>query len=138
MQIKRNAVAHWLGAGKDGKGTLTTDSKVLNQTNYAFHSRFENGAGTNPEELLGAAHAGCFSMKLAFNLQNAGITPESIETKAEVIFENGSITDIHLHTVVKAPGVSAEKFEELVLDAKVNCPISKLLNTNIHLQSQLL
>ena len=137
MQIKRSAKAHWVGAGKDGKGSLTTDSKVLDNASYAFHSRFESGAGTNPEELIGAAHAGCFSMKLAFLFQAANIVPETIDTTATVVFENGSITAIFLETFVKA-AVDAEQFNALVLDAKENCPISKLLNTNIHLQSHLL
>lgn len=137
MQIKRNASAHWTGNGKEGKGTLTSQSGVLSNTQYGFASRFADGIGTNPEELIGAAHAGCFSMKLAFNLQAENITPESIDTKATVIFEDGSITEILLDTKVKAQGIAQDKFDALVTNAKNECPISKLLNTKITLTSAL-
>ena len=137
MQIKRNASAHWTGNGKEGKGALSTQSGVLSNTQYGFNSRFADGIGTNPEELIGAAHAGCFSMKLAFNLQEAGVTADSIDTKATVIFEDGAIVEILLDTKVKAQGLTNEKFEELVLNAKAECPISKLLNTKITLTHSL-
>ena len=137
MQIKRNATAHWAGSGKDGKGHLTTQSGVLEETQYGFNSRFADGIGTNPEELIGAAHAGCFSMKLAFNLQEAGFTADSIDTKATVLFENGTIGEILLDTTVKAEGLTEDKFAELVADAKANCPISRLLNATITLTSKL-
>ena len=137
MQIKRKAQAEWLGSGKTGSGKLTSDSGVLKQTPYAFNTRFENQPGTNPEELIGAAHAGCFSMKLAFVFQEAGITPESINTTANVIFENGTITEVQLETKVKASGVDQSKFETYTNDAKENCPISKLLNTKITLKAEL-
>ena len=120
MQIKRTATAHWSGSGKEGKGTLSSQSTVLSETQYGFNSRFADGIGTNPEELIGAAHAGCFSMKLAFNLTAAEFIPESIDTKATVILEDGSITEVLLDTTVKAPGITAEKFAELVADAKAN------------------
>ncbi|WP_199117116.1 OsmC family protein [Pedobacter sp. ASV28] len=138
--MKRNATAVWNGTGKDGKGTLTTQSTTLNATQYSFKSRFEEGVGTNPEELVAAAHAGCFSMKLSFNISAENITPESIETKATVNLnpEKGEIDNIHLVVKVKADGLSKEKFDELVADAKANCPISKLLNTEITLESELL
>jgi osmotically inducible protein OsmC len=138
MQIKRSATAHWTGSGKEGKGTISSQSTVLNDAQYGFKSRFEDGIGTNPEELIGAAHAGCFSMKLAFNLTAAECVAESIETKATVILEEGAITEVLLNTKVKAPGLTAEKFEELAENAKANCPISKLLNAKITLTTTLL
>ncbi|WP_299568397.1 OsmC family protein [uncultured Pedobacter sp.] len=138
--MKRHATALWNGTGKEGNGTLTTQSATLKETPYSFKSRFEEGTGTNPEELVAAAHAGCFSMKLSFNISAENITPESIEAKATVNLnpEKGEIDNIHLVVKVKAEGLSQEKFEELVADAKANCPISKLLNTAITLESELL
>lgn len=133
----RTASAKWNGSGKEGKGTLSTQSTVLTDTQYSFSSRFESGVGTNPEELVAAAHAGCFSMKLAFVLGAAGFTPESIETKANLKFENGAIENIHLETSAKVLGISAEKFQECATEAKLNCPISKLLNTNITMDAKL-
>ncbi|MEP7268305.1 MAG: OsmC family peroxiredoxin, partial [Saprospiraceae bacterium] len=105
MAIKRSATAHWAGNGKEGKGTVSTESGVLSASNYSYKTRFEEGIGTNPEELIGAAHAGCFSMKLAFVLQAAHITANSIETKAQVVLDDGNITDIHLYTRVSADGL---------------------------------
>ena len=138
--MKRNATAIWNGTGKDGNGTLTTQSETLKDTQYSFKSRFEEGVGTNPEELIAAAHSGCFSMKLSFNISAENITPEEIITKAIVNLnpEKGEITDIHLEVKVKAPGLSKEKFDELVADAKANCPISKLLNAEITIDAELL
>ena len=138
MLIKRSASAQWIGSGKAGKGTLTSPSGVLNATQYSFNTRFEDGIGTNPEELVGAAHAGCFSMQLAFNLQGAGFIADSIDTTSEVVLENGTITTINLTTTVKAEGLDQAKFEELVNHAKANCPISKLFNASITLQATLL
>ncbi|GAA4027663.1 MAG: OsmC family peroxiredoxin [Flavobacterium sp.] len=129
--MKRKATAVWNGSGKDGKGHLTTQSTVLNQTQYSFGSRFEEGIGTNPEELVGAAHAGCFSMKLAFNLQAAGFTATELKTDAEIVFEDGSIVASNLTLTAKVEGIDNAKFDELVKDAEANCPISKLLNTKI-------
>jgi len=129
--MKRRATAVWNGSGKDGKGHLTTQSTVLNQTQYSFGSRFEEGVGTNPEELVGAAHAGCFSMKLAFNLQEAGFTATELKTDAEIVFEDGTIVASNLTLVAKIDGISKDKFDELVKDAEANCPISRLLNTKI-------
>jgi lipoyl-dependent peroxiredoxin len=127
----RQATAVWQGSGKEGTGHLSTQSTVLNQTQYSFNSRFADGIGTNPEELVAAAHAGCFTMKLSFNLSGAGFTPESLTTNCKITFENGAITQSHLVLSAKVAGVSPEKFAELVADAEQNCPISKLLNTKI-------
>jgi len=135
--MKRTATAHWEGTGKEGKGHLTTQSSVLNQTQYSYLSRFESGVGTNPEELIAAAHSGCFTMKLSFNLSGAGFVPTSIETTATVTLENGAIPSIDLECTAVVPGITAEKFQELALDAKANCPISKLLNTDIRLNAVL-
>lgn len=133
----RNATAVWNGSGKEGNGHLTTQSTTLNQTQYSFKSRFEEGVGTNPEELVAAAHAGCFTMKLSFVLGEAGFTPESLQTKCEVTFENGAVTKSHLILEAKVPGISAEKFQECVTNAEQNCPISKLLNTAISTEAKL-
>ncbi|MGC4100608.1 OsmC family protein [Ferruginibacter sp.] len=131
--MKRNATAVWNGSGKEGSGNLTTQSTTLNKTQYSFNSRFAEGVGTNPEELVAAAHAGCFSMKLSFVLGAAGFTPDSIETQCVITLDPaaGAITESHLTVTASIPGISKEKFEECVADAKANCPISKLLNTNI-------
>lgn len=129
--MKRHAEAVWTGTGKDGKGHLTTQSKVLDKTQYSFSSRFEHGIGTNPEELIAAAHAGCFTMKLAFNLQAKNLTPESLNTTGTITLEDGVITNSHLVLVAKVSGINDEEFEELVKDAELNCPISKLLDTKI-------
>ena len=138
--MKRDATAVWNGTGKDGNGVLTTQSGTLNETQYSYKSRFEEGTGTNPEELIAAAHAGCFTMKLSFNISEENITPESITTKALVNFnaDKGEVDKIHLIVKVKAAGLSQEKFDELANDAKENCPISKLLNAEITLESELL
>lgn len=129
--MKRSASANWQGTGKEGKGTLTTETGVLNHTPYSYSSRFESGAGTNPEELVAAAHAGCFNMKLSFLISGAGFTPGNIDTRATVTLENGAVTSSHLVVDAKVPGLDKGKFDELVEDAKTNCPISKLLNTSI-------
>lgn len=138
--MKRNANANWQGTGKEGKGTLSTQSTVLNKTQYSFGSRFENGVGTNPEELVAAAHAGCFSMKLSFNLSGAGFPPANIDTKCDITLDpaKGQITNSHLSITATVPGITKEKFDELVADAKTNCPISKLLNTEITYEASLL
>ena len=129
--MKRNAIAVWNGTGKEGKGHLTTQSTTLNQTQYSYGTRFEEGIGTNPEELIAAAHAGCFTMKVAFLLNAAGFTADEIETRCDVALEDGSITGSHLNLKAKVPNVSKEQFDTIVEDAKTNCIISKLLNTNI-------
>ena len=127
----RNATAVWQGTGKEGKGTLTTQSMVLDKTQYSYKSRFEDGVGTNPEELIAAAHAGCFTMKLSFVLQEGGFTADEIETKCDITLADGAITKSHLVITGSVPGISKEKFEECVKDAEANCPISKLLNCTI-------
>jgi osmotically inducible protein OsmC len=129
--MKRNATAVWEGSGKEGKGHLTTQSTVLTETQYSYGSRFEEGVGTNPEELIAAAHAGCFSMKLSFVLGAAGFVPEKLETKCVITLENGAITSSHLILNAKVPGIDPVKFEEAVKEAEQNCPVSKLLNTEI-------
>ena len=136
--MNRTATAVWNGSGKEGKGKITTQSKILNNTQYSYQSRFEQGAGTNPEELIAAAHAGCFAMKLSFVLQAAGFTADSLEVTSEVVLDNGAITSSHLVLKAKIAGINAEKFRESADDAKLNCPVSKLLNTNITLDATLI
>jgi osmotically inducible protein OsmC len=132
--MKRHATAVWQGSGKDGKGHITTQSKTLNETQYSFKSRFEEGVGTNPEELIAAAHAGCFAMKLSFNLGEAGFTPQNLETNCKIALEEGAITTSHLTLKAKVEGITEEKFAELVKDAEENCPISKVLNVKISVE----
>lgn len=129
--MKRNATAVWNGTGKEGTGHLTTQSTTLNKTQYSFNSRFADGVGTNPEELVAAAHAGCFTMKLSFVLNAAGFTAEEIQTKCDITLADGAITESHLSVNAKVPGINKEQFDAAVADAKANCPISKLFNTNI-------
>lgn len=135
--MKRHATAVWNGSGKDGSGHLTTQSSTLDKTQYSYKSRFEEGTGTNPEELVAAAHAGCFNMKLSFVLGGAGFTPETLDTTCTITLGDGAITEAHLDLKATVPGISEDKFKECVEDAKANCPISKLLNTNITLEAKL-
>lgn len=135
--MKSYSSANWKGSGKEGSGTLTSKSKVLENTSYDFRSRFEDGTFTNPEELVAAAHAGCFSMKLSFVLGAAGFTPDNIDTKCTITLENGAITSSHLEVKASVPGIDAAKFAECAAEAKVNCPISKLLNTEITMEANL-
>lgn len=135
--MKSFATANWKGTGKEGNGSLSSKSKVLDNTSYDFRSRFEDGTYTNPEELVAAAHAGCFSMKLSFVLGAAGFTPDSIDTKCTITLENGAITSSHLEVKAVVPGIDAEKFAACAADAKANCPISKLLNTEITMEAAL-
>jgi len=135
--MKRTGNAVWNGTGKDGKGVLSTASTVLNKTQYSFNSRFADGVGTNPEELVAAAHAGCFAMKLGFVLQEGGFNPTELNVTCSINFENGVITESHLELKGTVPGITKEKFEAAAADAKANCPISKLLNTNIRLTATL-
>ena len=135
--MKRNATAVWNGSGKEGNGHLTTQSTILNKTQYSFSSRFENGIGTNPEELMAAAHAGCFTMKLSFVLGAAGFTPDEINTTCIITLDNGSITTSELTTTAKVPGITAEKFAECAAEAKENCPVSKAYNCEITLNATL-
>ena len=134
----RSANAVWNGTGKEGTGHLTTQSTVLNKTQYSFNSRFADGIGTNPEELIAAAHAGCFTMKLSFILNEAGFTAESLDTKCEVEFKDGAIVKSHLTLVAKIPSISNEVFQASVKNAEANCPISKLLNTTITSEASLI
>lgn len=136
----RNATAVWNGTGKEGNGQVSTASKALNNNAYSYKSRFvdENtGTLTNPEELIAAAHAGCFTMKLSFVLGEAGFTPDKLETKCEVSFEGGVVTKSHLIVKGTVPGITKEKFEECVKNAEQNCPISKLLKTEISSEATL-
>lgn len=133
----RNATAVWNGSGKEGNGNLTTQSTTLNHTQYSFNSRFADGVGTNPEELVAAAHAGCFSMKLTFVLGAAGFTAETITTRCEITLDNGAVTLSHLAVTANVPGISAEQFAACAADAKANCPISKLYNCTITMDAKL-
>lgn len=135
--MKRNATAVWQGTGKEGNGNLTTQSNVLNKTPYTYKMRFEDAPGTNPEELVAAAHAGCFTMKMAFATVAAGFTADKLETTCQITLEGGAITSSQLTLTASIPGMSQEKFAEVADDAKKNCPISKLLNTNITLDAKL-
>jgi len=127
----RNATAIWNGSGKEGNGHLTTQSTTLNQTQYSFNSRFAEGVGTNPEELLAAAHAGCFTMKLSFVLGAAGFTPEILRTRCEITLGDSGITNSHLILEAKVPGITKEQFDVAVKEAETNCPVSKLFNAVI-------
>ncbi len=130
--MKRKATAVWKGTGKEGSGNLSTQSGVLEHTPYSFNSRFADGKGTNPEELLAAAHAGCFTMKLTFLISETGFVPSELETTAIVNFENGTtITASHLVIRATVPGISTEVFSACVNDAEKTCPISKVLNATI-------
>lgn len=136
--MKRNATAVWNGTGKEGSGHLTTQSTVLNKTQYSFASRFAEGVGTNPEELMAAAHAGCFTMKLSFDLNAAGFTADEIETRCDITLDNGTITRSDLVTKAKVPGLDAAKFAEIAAGAKANCPVSKAYNCEITLDANLI
>jgi osmotically inducible protein OsmC len=135
--MKRTATAVWNGSGKEGGGNLSTQSTVLNKTQYSFNSRFAEGIGTNPEELMAAAHAGCFTMKLSFVLGAAGFTPDKIETTCEISLEDGTITSSHLTVTAQVQGITPEKFQECAADAKANCPVSKAYNMEIKLDAKL-
>jgi lipoyl-dependent peroxiredoxin len=139
--MDRKASAVWTGGLKDGKGSLSTDSGVLKQTPYSFSARFENGVGTNPEELLAAAHAGCFTMALSGQLGKAGITAQKLETTATVTLskdgEGFSISRSHLDLVAKIPGADKAKFDEAVKAAETGCPVSKLFKAEITVSARL-
>jgi lipoyl-dependent peroxiredoxin len=139
--MKRKGSAVWRGGLKDGKGIVTTDSGVLSNTPYSFSTRFEDAKGTNPEELIAAAHAGCFSMALSAQLGEAGITPEQIQTTATVSLdktEGGfSITAIHLDVLAKIPGANKQAFDTAANNAKSGCPVSKVLNAKISMDAKL-
>jgi len=135
--MKRNATAVWNGSGKEGSGNLTTQSAVLNNHQYSWSSRFAEGTGTNPEELIAAAHAGCFSMKLSFVCGANNFTPATIQTTCTITLENGAITESHLQVEANIPGANAEQFQAMAEEAKLNCPVSKLLNTQITMDAVL-
>ena len=139
--MKRKASAIWRGGLKDGKGVVSTESGALAETQYSFSTRFENGVGTNPEELIAAAHAGCFSMALSAELGKAGMTPESIRTTATLTMdrlETGwTVTQVHLDVTANIPGAAQAGFEAAANAAKAGCPISRLLNTKITMEAKL-
>lgn len=139
--MKRIGSAIWQGDLKTGKGTVSTDSGVLSKTQYSFSTRFESGQGTNPEELIAAAHAGCFTMALSAQLGNAGLTPEKLETTATVTFDKQeagwAVTGIHLAVTGKVPKADQAAWEKAAQGAKVGCPISRLLNTTITMEAKL-
>jgi osmotically inducible protein OsmC len=140
--MKRNATAVWSGNLKSGKGSLSSDSGVLKETPYSFSTRFEGAPGTNPEELIAAAHAGCFTMALSAALQGAGFTADRLQTTATLSLENvpatsWTITSVHLTTVAKIPGITPEKFAEIAAGAKANCPVSRVLKAEITLDAKL-
>lgn len=136
--MKRKAVAVWNGAGKEGSGHLTTQSTVLNQAQYSFNSRFAEGVGTNPEELLAAAHAGCFTMKLSIDLTDAGFPPENLETESMITIDNGKITSSVLSLKAKVPGISEEQFQQIAHSSKENCPVSGAFSIEITLNATLM
>lgn len=138
MNVKRRASAVWNGSGKEGCGALTTQSTVLNKTPYSFHTRFAEGIGTNPEELIAAAHAGCFTMKLSFVLGEAGFTPEDLATDCVITFEHGAITQSHLVLKARVPGITEEEFLKAAREAKENCPVSQVLRASVSLEASLL
>jgi len=139
--MKRKATAAWSGDLKDGKGTISTDSGVLSNTQYGFKSRFEEGPGTNPEELIAAAHAGCFTMALSAQLAESGVKADSLKTTATVSLDKVSdgfaISAVHLDLVASIPGLKQEIFDQAVNNAKVGCPVSKLLKAPITLNAKL-
>lgn len=141
MALQRKGSAQWKGGLKDGKGTVSTASGVLKSTPYSFSSRFEGQQGTNPEELVGAAHAGCLSMAISAQLDSAGLKADSIDTTATVSMEKleggFAITSVHLEVRAKVPGADQSKFDEAAKKAKEGCPISKLLNTKITMDAKL-
>jgi len=141
MQIIKKASAVWKGGIKDGGGTISTETGVLKEAPYGFKARFEGGPGTNPEELIGAAHAGCFSMAFSLMLTEAGLKPDQIDTHAAITLEKVgdgfAVTSSHLDVVARIPGIDQAQFDELANKAKAGCPISKLLNTNITMTARL-
>lgn len=126
--MKRNATAVWNGSGKEGNGNLTTQSTTLNNTQYSYKSRFEEGVGTNPEELLAAAHAGCYTMKLSFVLGGAGFTPDRLETRCDITLDAGVITKSELTVTGSVPGINQEQFKQYADEAHEGCLVGKLFN----------
>ena len=135
--MKRKATAVWNGTVKEGQGHLTTQSTVLNETQYSFNSRFADGIGTNPEELLAAAHAGCFTMKLSLDLTEAGFTPEKLQTESTISLDNGKIVKSELTLAAIVPNISDDQFQEIAKGAKENCPVSGAFSFEITLKATL-
>jgi len=133
--MKRNATTVWDGTGKEGSGHVTTQSTALNNTQYSWKSRFEDGVGTNPEELIAAAHSGCFTMKLSFVLGGAGFPPEQLTTRCDITLDNGTITKSELTLTGKVPGISQEQFQQLAEEARGACLVTKLYNCETTLVS---
>ena len=140
--MKKSASAHWSGGIKDGQGTISTETAALREAPYGFKSRFESGPGTNPEELIAAAHAACYSMALSLGLGNAGLTADSIDTKAVVTLDKDgdgfSITAVHLDCEARVPGAETDAFKRITEETKQGCPVSKVLNAKITLEARLL
>jgi osmotically inducible protein OsmC len=139
--MKRSATARWQGGLKDGQGVISTQSGVLANAQYSFGTRFEHGTGTNPEELIAAAHAGCFTMALSAQLEKAGLKADSLETQATVTLEKKEtgfeVTESHLEVTARIPGADAARFEAAANEAKAGCPVSRLLNTKITMDARL-
>ena len=135
--MKRTATANWKGSGKEGKGLLSTQSGLISNNQYSSSSRFEEGIGTNPEELIAAAHAGCFSMKMAYILNAAGFNPDNIDTKCTVTIESGAITGSHLEVKATIPDIDETRFQEIANEAKQTCPVSKALSTAVTMEASL-
>lgn len=139
--MQRTATAHWSGGLKDGKGTISSQSGVLNKTQYSFSTRFESGIGTNPEELIAASHAGCFTMALSAELGKLGMSAESLDTQATVTLEfidsKPTITTSHLEVSARIPGADPNKFQEAAHNAEVGCPISRVLNAKVSMTAKL-
>lgn len=135
--MKRNATANWKGTGKEGKGIVSTANGHLKNAPYSFSSRFAEAEGTNPEELVAAAHSSCFAMKLSFVLNEAGFTAEDLTVTCTITFESGAIPNSHLNVKGKVPGITKEKFDACAENAKANCPISQLLKTNFTMETEL-
>ena len=136
MKFNRTASAHWEGGGEDGRGAISTQSGALSQEFYEFKTRFKDKKGTNPEELVGAAHAGCYTMQLAFFIEEEGHTAQRLDTDARVHFEDGKINQIDLSVKGKVPRMNAKEFTKIAEKAKKECPLSKLLNANISLETE--
>jgi lipoyl-dependent peroxiredoxin len=138
MKFTRQASANWKGTGMEGLGTVSTQSTALDKVQLSFKTRFADGIGTNPEELIGAAHAGCYSMQFSFLLNEAGFTADNIDTNAKVTFEDGTITTIQLDLTASIPNITNEQFQATATKAKEVCPLSKLLKAEITLTANLL
>lgn len=137
MKFTRKANANWKGTGMEGKGTISTQSTTLDNAQLSFKTRFAEGVGTNPEELIAAAHSGCYTMQLSFLLSELGFTPENLDTEAQLTFEDGTITKIHLKLEATVPGITEQDFQATAQKAKEICPVSKVLNAEITLSATL-